>query len=341
MRHYMLAIILLIWAQAATAAEIRFVSSAENDIQANDAPNCNLRLSGQIEKGDATRLAGLIRANAVDGEGTRNVFYPVLCLDSPGGSFAEAVRIIAVIDETYIGTMIENGSRCESACALAFMAGVYPEEGNVYPWRMMHPGGRLGFHAPDLRLPAGQYNEADITRAYRIALKSVSQTIEKLVMAGTGRTRRMRPSLLAAMLATPSDAMHYVDTVDKAGRWQINIVAVGKLKRLSNATLVRGCSNLRAWQVDEAASFDGTIAYEGAKVDQDYSLARVNENTVRMLFFGMYEEGCEITMNEKTKLLSGGAVTMTAIDDVGTSEHLGLVGAAAFHDPRTGLADLR
>lgn len=330
-----------LWLMPVRAADIEFVSTAENDNFTVDAPNCNLRLTGLLAKGDADRLAQLIAAHVIDSDGMRNVFFPVLCLNSPGGSFTEAVRMIAIIDEKAIGTMIEDGAVCESACALVFMSGNYPEEGNTYPWRMMHVGARLGFHAPDLTLSAGQYNEKDVARAYRIALKTVSQTVEKLVMSSIEGQRRMAPSLLAAMLATPADQMHYVDTVDKAGRWNISVVSVGRFETLSDAALVRACANKRTWNLDESALQYGDPEYLDAKRGSDFSYETTSEGLIRILFFGMYVEGCEFGMEDGVKALKGNVVRVDGVDDIGTREFLGLAQAAHFHHPATKLAELR
>lgn len=325
----------------AHSAEVRFVSVKENDNYTSTDPNCNIELSGLIDKGDAKRLSAAISEHLTDADQMRKVFFPVICLNSPGGSFTEAIKIISIIDDLAIGTMVRDGDRCESACALAFMAGNYPEEGNTYPWRMMHPGATIGFHAPDLTLAPGQYNESDVAKAYQIALKTVSQTIEKLVMESIDGDRRMAPSLLAAMLATPANQMHWVDSVDKAGRWGITIVSVGKEKQLSDQSLVRACTNMRAWNVDESAYSFGEPLHLNAVRGSDFSYENMDDGRIRILFFGMYVEGCEFSVPANSKILAGKKVMISAVDDIGSVDHFGLVDASVFHDPRTKIIDLK
>ncbi|MEX0347340.1 MAG: hypothetical protein AB3N20_20635 [Rhizobiaceae bacterium] len=325
----------------AHSAEVRLVSVKENDNYTSTDPNCNIVLSGVIDKGDAKRLSAVISENLIDSDRMRKVFFPVICMNSPGGSFTEAIKIISIIDDLAIGTMVRNGDKCESACALAFMAGNYPEEGNTYPWRMMHPGASVGFHAPDLTLAPGQYNERDVARAYQVALQTVSQTIEKLVMESIDGNRRMAPSLLAAMLATPADQMHRVDTVDKAGRWGITIVSVGREKQLSDQSLVRACANMRAWNVDESAYSFGEPLHLNAERGSDFSYENLSDGRIRILFFGMYVEGCEFSIPANSKTLGGKKVMISAVDDIGSVDHFGLVDASVFHDPRTKITDLQ
>ena len=142
-----------------------------NEEEAGDKARCHYRMTGTLENGDLDKF----RSMAIDGG--------LLCLDSPGGSFAEAVRFIDFMQNgTRQGTRLEAGTRCESACALIFMAGIHHAfEVGEYPWREMHHTARLGFHSPALVVPQGQYDEGAVNAAYKIALQSVSGAIDKLV----------------------------------------------------------------------------------------------------------------------------------------------------------------
>lgn len=106
-----------------------------------------LRLSGEIENGDADQLAEEIDQADMWAHGTR-----VLLLDSPGGSVAEALRISEVLDRAPIHTVVPNGARCASACAsIVFVAGRY---------RTVEPFGRIGQHSCSRAgLPDQQCNE--------------------------------------------------------------------------------------------------------------------------------------------------------------------------------------
>lgn len=74
-----------------------------------------------------------------------------VCLDSPGGSFSQALRLYEVIRRSIAVTYVERGAQCNSACAVAFLAGRTPiGQGNTqfYGARILSSGGQVGFHAP-------------------------------------------------------------------------------------------------------------------------------------------------------------------------------------------------
>ena len=53
----------------------------------------------------------------------------------------------------------------------------------------------------------------------------------------------MKVSLLAHTLATPADRMYYIDTVDKAGRWDIPIYPVKHFAPHTDRDYLHGCYN--------------------------------------------------------------------------------------------------
>jgi hypothetical protein len=185
---------------------------------------CTMLLSGEIVPGDAERLSALYW----ESQGTNTVYptgAPRLCLNSPGGNFLEGVRLARAIQNLNLfGTAIADGHICESACAIAFMAGGYTEGGYDIVAPILHPRGRLGFHSPGLEIPIGQYSEEEVSRAYRIALQAISEIVqlraENYISAGG---YRFPENLLFNMIATPPDAMYYVDTVGKAIDYGIDI----------------------------------------------------------------------------------------------------------------------
>jgi len=80
-----------------------------------------LKLTGPIENGTAARFASAISKAEMFPHGV-----PVLLLDSPGGSVAEAMKISHLLDATPFHTIVPNGAKCASACAsIIFIAGKY------------------------------------------------------------------------------------------------------------------------------------------------------------------------------------------------------------------------
>ncbi|ABS14566.1 periplasmic protein-like protein [Brucella anthropi] len=93
-----------------------------------------ISFEGPIEQGDADKIAEVL-PRAVDMPyGT-----PVVLLNSPGGSVAEALKISKIFDASPVHTVIPKGAKCASACAsIVFIAGKY---------RTMEDGAAFGQHS--------------------------------------------------------------------------------------------------------------------------------------------------------------------------------------------------
>ncbi|WP_425073965.1 hypothetical protein [Sagittula sp. S175] len=212
---------------------------------------CGLRLSGLLEEGDADRLgAELDRLAGQRPPGSGREGYR-LCLDSPGGSLIEATLMADLVAERGFGTAVPAGARCESACAVLFMAGQHrPPETDVpfTPDRLLHPQGKLGFHAPSLTVPEANYTQAEVNRAYTIALASIAEVVQL-------RARRSLvwpDSLLLGILGTPPQSMTYVDTVGLAARWQIEVAPVALPSEDLPLALSHACLNADGGMMDQA-----------------------------------------------------------------------------------------
>ena len=95
---------------------------------------CNFRIEGVIQKGLLAQIRTTLSQEYIGRD--------LVCLDSPGGSFGEALRIAKFFKSKPVATKIEAGARCESACALIFMAGRFSYfEGAKSTWRVLHPRG--------------------------------------------------------------------------------------------------------------------------------------------------------------------------------------------------------
>jgi hypothetical protein len=142
----------------------------------------------------------------------------------------------ALLIEYRKGTAVGANMICKSACALAFMGGSTASagiEGSDDTDRVLHPRGLLGFHAPSLDVPEGQYDEATVAKAYWVALQALQalsetrNTVFRGYVPGTDQATYFRyrfpESLLLEMLGTPPDQMRYVRTVGEASRWDIRI----------------------------------------------------------------------------------------------------------------------
>lgn len=212
---------------------------------------CFAELSGRIAKGDADKLRPLIeqlRSQDKFRYGDSDVFQTGgrVCLNSEGGSLEAGVDLAKMFDDLMVGTAVGRDKTCLSACAVAFMGGniSYENDTGNQPDRVLHPTARLGFHAPDLSVPEGEYNERAVSKAYLIALHSVSSVLD------ISSQIHFPLSLSTVMLGTPSNDMHIVATVGEAARWRIAVAPIVEPAQLTKQGTVRTCSHLDSAELD-------------------------------------------------------------------------------------------
>lgn len=261
MRHLIVApviALILLWvAKESTAADIRLTDDAEY--------GCLVTLDGPIAAGDTETLLAVMKRAATDSLYADTIWYndygdgsppeidfrtPLhLCLNSPGGSLAEAVKITETVNGR-LGTMIRPGARCESACALVFMAGSFDtgSDFGTLPSRHLHVLGQLGFHAPSLTVPDGSYDAQTVARAYAISVQATELIFRNLVKF------QFAPSLAARMHSTPPEDMFYVSTVREAARWGISVIGVDRPSSFDDGVIKIACGNLYRATTDMSTS---------------------------------------------------------------------------------------
>ncbi len=203
--------------------EASVVDPVSNMIE-EQPPRCNVRLKGEIKKGDLSKIRKAFR-QVKHG----NLVAPAfLCLDSPGGSYQEGLNIAKFLlgdSGNGISTVIERGAKCLSSCALIFMAGNNAETKYAFlPGRWLHVRGQLGFHAPYIKksgLPTLDYSREDVLKFFRSAQKGIQHLIKVFsVRAHYGGDDRwvgrpwVRPSLFHELLAMGPDEIFFIDTID-------------------------------------------------------------------------------------------------------------------------------
>ncbi|MEC3862510.1 hypothetical protein VK792_14550 [Mesobacterium sp. TK19101] len=215
-----------------------------------DSRACPARLTGAIAAGD------LEKVKALDGVWPEpldpTTAHQVVCLDSPGGSFAEAMRIAAHFYDVGIGTRLPEGAQCLSACAVLFMSGTryfYEGVGNGRSsHRNMHFTAQLGFHRPQLSLGRdGQFDAAAVERSFDLAVDASLEFI-RLSNGRNGQTDTMVPAdLIERMFSHRGDDFFFITTTGMAGRWRIGIDGWQVNRVLGPAQAVQVCDNLTIW----------------------------------------------------------------------------------------------
>ncbi|MEM8794083.1 MAG: hypothetical protein AAGE61_00845 [Pseudomonadota bacterium] len=241
-----------------TAQEIQTHAA---DVRLSEHKLCAVELSGEIEPGDLVKLKGLAEQldliyNWETSGPESNEFDERLCLNSPGGSYAEGRDIMAFVHENGIGTYIPAGSRCFSACAFIFMSGYSRGREYHFPSRWMHPKGFLGFHAPYFKLPTEQtYSNEDVEDYARLATLIVSD----LIQFGRYWSREadhpgLPASLIQELLAAGPTEMVLVDTVEEIALWGIKLSEIRDASNFTNQDYVQACLNFLAWSKDRRSS---------------------------------------------------------------------------------------
>lgn len=218
-------------------------------------PLCHLSLKGDIEKGDSKKfvaiaksaIAGIHKRGAKEPTGDRRFMAEqetvTLCLDSKGGSYDEALAIIdLMLTAGGFATVIDQGAECYSACALIFMFGyIEAYHADKYPDRRLHVLGKLGFHAPYIQPGHANYNRDTVAHTYQAGVRAFGRLME------LDRNEFLARGLVIAFMKTgPSDLL-YIDTVDKAAEWTIELIGHRTPSNLTTDDVVHACDSEEIW----------------------------------------------------------------------------------------------
>lgn len=188
---------------------------------------CFATLHGVIEPGDAEEVASLFEDRHYEGP---------ICLDSPGGRWSEGLAMMELFYERFIPTAVSAGARCESACAVAFLGGSDSTMTRTpFRSRLLHVDGRLGFHAPYLEVPTGQYNEETVLGAFDAAMEAVVQ------LTAWSERLALTDAFLIEMFGTGRDEMHLIDTVGEAAGLTVRLVGQHMPTELSHSMIQETC----------------------------------------------------------------------------------------------------
>lgn len=264
---------------------------------------CQATLTGEIAPGDAQDLALAEMDRPADWQDFDDGRWKALCLDSPGGSLTAGLELAQHLLDNRIGTVVDDGAECLSACALVFMFGTAAQHESVsLTNRRMHVGARLGFHQPDLSLARDRdYSVDDVEAAFDLAIQA---TLRLLALAARPRPDTPRPfvdgDLMEAMLQYKGDEFYEIDTVNKAGRWDVALYGFPE-RGPTEEGMFYACQNMTTWNARlerdqipyERDGYSATITVEeGQKGFADGRRTAIS-------FAGMMTYDCEIGLVER------------------------------------------
>ena len=173
-------------------------------IDSDAARPWRLLLSGPIVAGDAERFLRTLFEPLVD----KPLLLSEIVLDSPGGNFAEALRLAALVKGLHLDSRVRGGGFCSSACFFVFLAGdrrLAREQvaGEQRP-------GRIGLHRPYLtRLALNNVDAASATQRQQEEMLKVSDYL---------RRENVPLRLIDEMMSHPSNDIYWLSDEDL---WQL------------------------------------------------------------------------------------------------------------------------
>lgn len=312
----------------------------------NALMGCNIMVSGMIVEGDAERLRQVIEAqrqSATSEERAAQLYTPVgqrICFNSPGGSMPEGMDMASVILEVGRGTAVASNHVCESACALAFMAGNYFTEGeSVVADRVLHPRARLGFHSPALEVPKGSYSAAEVEKGFLIALETLALITERR----SNENYKFPESLFLTVLRTPSSQMHHIETVGQASRLNIAVAPTSFSEKNVKTSIAYICVAIDNGLLDSAANSQAFNISDASNkyIEIEGSAANGVRGMMPFGFRGEAASSCEVNMfSFPGTTARSQSLRSIGYALIGQTEGRGEVWAFHSFPPETRLSDL-
>ena len=219
---------------------------------------CNARLDGEIYSDDLESIIPFLNDEFFtdNSDGIEAAISSRICLNSPGGNLDEATKIGQYFYEKGIGTFINSGDSCLSACAFVFMMGTALGGEDASIDRAMHPKGIIGFHRPTISIPElPTYTSSLLKNSFDAAINSVYKLISLgLTATPKGGGQMIKPDLLKEALNRSGSDFFFIDTVDKIGRWDIDLVEYIKPTSINKLYAWNACHNLLAWKSNQNTS---------------------------------------------------------------------------------------
>ncbi|MEP2947364.1 MAG: PAN domain-containing protein [Lentilitoribacter sp.] len=273
--------------------------------------DCKIQMRGPILKGDLDKFKEAERKYH-EAEIFESSAENTICLDSPGGSLAEAAKIAAYFYEKGVGTVIHDGQSCLSACSFIFMLGTAQGAEVQFVNRSMHPNATLGFHRPELLLDESKdYKGSAVVKSFDVA---ISSALNVLQISNNKRPFSQEPMVAVDLLKIGfthrGQDFYFIDTIDKVGRWKINLLNLDPelLPKLNEDRAWNACENHFRWSFDISKKFvphkqDPENTYQVAK----QFVGKTGEEVYRVLGSdeGLLEASCVIKRDYDAVLACG------------------------------------
>lgn len=311
---------------------------------------CDILISGEIMEGDAKELEKLI--SRIDNEQKiyesnklhkqRSHKHKRVCFNSSGGSFLEALAIAEILLVKGKGSAVGKGMICESACALAFLAGSQhssaslPSGVNKYLDRVVHPLGLLGFHSPKLVVDSGVFDKESVEFAYGLALETIYKLFElKSYLFTSGQPSQgnyieysyfISDRLLRDILSTKPSEFRYLQTIGDASDWGVNIAPIKFSPSTSGViSLSHVCDNVHRLGFQQKAQGVYQEPFLLGYKLNDLDIVNDNQDYINALHSNVRS----VEVRFEIEGLSSHSCNVTALPIIGSFDPLGM---AIMHD---------
>lgn len=286
---------------------ISTISAQTAQFTQGENPDCKIQMRGPILKGDLEKFQQAERQYH-DEDIYESSVNNTICLDSPGGSLAEAAKIAAYFYKKGVGTVIHDGQSCLSACSFIFMLGMAQGDEVQFVNRSMHPNATLGFHRPELLLDESKdYKGSAVIKSFDVA---ISSALNILQISNNKRPFSQEPMVAADLLKIGfthrGQDFYYIDTIDKVGRWKINLLNLDpeRLPQLNKERAWNACENHFRWSFDISKEY---VPYEEEPANTFY---------IPTQFTGKEGEDLYQVMGSDTGLLEASCIVKRGYDAV-------------------------
>jgi len=231
---------------------------------APNAMGCTYLLQGKIDSGRAEQIERFI--------GKFRYVEPVLCMNSPGGSLLEGIKLAKFFRAQAVPTRVMAGHSCMSACAVAFMGGSFDrgvDHSTVKVDRAIHAQGRLGFHAPSLAVADGSYGKESVNKAYRIAVRGIAVLLNAADEIG------IPLAAVETMLNTAPETFFDISTVGRSLQWDVAVFGLSLPEEITASMWLTACLNLSALNSDTGPyvpSLEQFVRVENSGMSAEVSL---------------------------------------------------------------------
>lgn len=296
------------FAGALLACLFSLQSAAAGTLSASAEPGCDYEFRGMIEPGDAAALEPI--GWSYDGV--------VLCMDSPGGAIREGLEMFRTIRAGNIITRVPAGWRCESSCAVAFMAGSIFTGLGVGVFVGAHrldPGGTLGFHAPGLAEGGqGSFSHDEVARAFAVAVEA-AQAYYLATLEEEGDWRPLNEFLYARIVGTPFDRMYRIETIGDAVLANLTLGPIRLPARITAENIVHLCD--AAWLRNAPFRYrvpEGEVADAWRRLRREGEPTREYFDVFRAVTFGRDGDDVLGYVSGYDLRLSGAGASMTGCE---------------------------